>query len=256
MSNANPEQWLGLLEAGGKQVGSTHLDLLIDQANCELSLLDGIQQFEPPMPWRMLFDALPESGAAHLGPLLVRVDLQQPVQRVWLEELMHELGEQSRLLALVSRWPFERLGAYLGQCLEASSGGCGGVLRYYDPRLFPLLFSHVLDPDQQQQLLRPAVFWSWLDLDGRPRHLTGSAAPAEGFYEFQAIELSDRQIDRLHCASDTWTALGGLAAGLPAQWGAEQRFQACYAAMLEADEAGLMLDTQREAFVLDRIHAG
>ncbi|WP_110973017.1 DUF4123 domain-containing protein [Pseudomonas huaxiensis] len=256
MNIANPEQWLDLLEAGCAQVASTHLDLLIDQANCQAPLLAGIQQFEPAMPWRMLFDALPESGAAHLGPLLVRIDLHQPLQRLWLEELIHELGDQSRLLALVSRWPFERLGTYLSQCLEVLNGGRGGVLRYYDPRLFPLLFSHVLDPDQQRQLLCPAVFWSWLDLDGQPRHQTGTAAPAEGFYHFQTIELSDRQLDRLCCASDTWVALSELAAGLPTQWGAEQRFQACYAAMLEADEAGLMVDTQRQAFVLDRIHAG
>jgi hypothetical protein len=44
-----------------------------------------------------------------------------------------------------------------------------------------------------------------------------------------------------------------LADALPSAWRAEQRFQACYAAMLDATQAGLLLNSQREAHTLDRL---
>lgn len=256
MSTNGTEPWLDLLKPAVARMPRSHLDLLIDQAGCDAPLLEGIRHFAPAVPWCRLFEALPEAGIAHVGPLLVRIDLDQPLQHLWLEELIGVFGKQSRLLALVSPWPFERLASYLGQCLEARSGGRIGLLRYYDPRLLPLLLGQVLDAEQQRQLLRPAVFWSWLDRDGRPRRQSGTAESAEGFHQFRMIELSDTQLDLLHCASDAHDALSELSDALPREWSMERRFQACYAAMREASDAGLMADTQRQAFVLDRIHAG
>ena len=151
----------------------TCLDIIIDQAGSDAPLLPSVLSVEPSLPWYSLFTGLPEAGAEDLAPLLVRVDLAQPLQRHWLIGLMHELDGRSQLLALASLWPFQALAEHLGRCLEARNGGCLGLLRYYDPRLFPLLFSHVLQPDQQQPWLRPAVFWSWLDRDGVPQRLLG-----------------------------------------------------------------------------------
>jgi hypothetical protein len=37
------------------------------------------------------------------------------------------------------------------------------------------------------------------------------------------------------------------------EWGVEQRFQFCYAAMIDATEAGLLLAPQREDFTRDRL---
>ncbi|OLS62623.1 DUF4123 domain-containing protein [Pseudomonas putida] len=256
MSTTRTDPWLELLESAVARMPHNHLDLLIDQAGCNAPLLEGIRQSAASVPWCRLFEALPEAGIAHVGPLLVRIDLGQPLQRLWLEELIGVFGKESRLLALVSTWPFERLASYLGQCLEARSAGRVGLLRYYDPRLLPLLLGQVLDTEQQRQLLRPAVFWSWLDRDGRPRQHSGTAEHTEGFHQFHMIELSDAQLDLLHCASDAHDALSELSDALPREWSAERRFQACYAAMREASDAGLMADTQRQAFVLDRIHAG
>jgi len=253
MSEVQTERWLRLLDHFCTQLDSPHLDLLIDQAGCQERLLEGLRQFEPAISFQLLFEDMPESGIAHLGPLLVRIELAQPLHRFWLEELVDTFAMDSRLLALVSKWPFERLAGYLQQCLEAANGGAVGVLRFYDPRLFPLLFSHVLDPQQQQQLLHPALCWSWLDRDGQPGYLRGAAASAAGPDLFQPFELDDPQLHRLGCASDASRALTHIAGQLPAQWSPEQRFQACYRAMLEADEAGLMAGTKRIAFVLERI---
>lgn len=253
MTAAHISTWLGLLEASCTEVSTTCLDIIIDQAGSDAPLLPSVLSVQPSLPWYSLFTGLPEAGAEDLAPLLVRVDLAQPLQRHWLIGLMHELDGRSQLLVLASLWPFQALAEHLGRCLEARNGGCLGLLRYYDPRLFPLLFSHVLKPDQQQLWLRPAMFWSWLDRDGAPQRLLGAPDTPESPDGFSPIELSDSQVDTLSCASDATLAMKSLRYALPSGWGTEQRFQACYAAMLEATRAGLLLKPEREAFTFDRL---
>ncbi|MNE96274.1 hypothetical protein D3C81_2172020 [compost metagenome] len=67
------------------------------------------------------------------------------------------------------------------------------------------------------------------------------------------IELSDSQVDILGCASDASLAMSNLRHALPCERSAEQHFQACYGAMLEATQAGLLLMPEREAFTLDKL---
>lgn len=255
MNRIDPANWLRLLDAVCAKVHRTQVDFLIDQVGIDVPLLAGIRTMTPRMPWHALFDGLPEAGHTELSPLLVRIDLAQPLQRLWLEDLIEVFGDDARLLALVSTWPFQRLGEHLGQCLEARNGGVSGVLRYYDPRLFPLLFSHVLTPEQQQRLLHPALIWSWLDRDGILRRLAGaSTAPAR--VETPApFELSDKQIDVLCCAADACAALGRVGVALPEDWGGEQRFRACYQAMLDVSQAGPMPTAQSDALLLDKLLA-
>ncbi|NWA05004.1 DUF4123 domain-containing protein [Pseudomonas gingeri] len=253
MTTPHIDTWLGLLDAACAQGSSTCLDIIIDQSGGDEPWLSSVLSVEPPLPWYSLFTGMPEEAAEELAPLLVRVDLAQPLQRHWLAGLMHELDGCSQLLALASMWPFQALAEYLDRCLEASNGGCPGLLRYYDPRLFPLLFSHVLEPGQQQALLRPVLFWSWLDRDGAPQRLLGAADTPDSLETFKPFDLSDSQLETLGCASDATLALENLRTALPAEWSAERRFQACYAAMLDATEAGVLVDTEREAFTLDRV---
>lgn len=253
MTASHLHTWLGLLEAACAQVSTTNLDIIIDQAGSETPLLPSVRSVVPQMPWQSLFAGLPEAGLEDLAPLLVRVDLAQPMQRQWLIGLMSELDGRAQLLTLASLWPFQVLAEHFGRCLDAVNGGCPGLLRYYDPRLFPLLFSHVLQPEQQALWLRPVVFWSWLDRDGAPQRLLGDADAADSANVSEPVELSDSQVETLGCASDATLAMANLSAAFPQAWGAEQRFQACYAAMLEATQAGLLTDAQREAFVLDRL---
>ncbi|MNY74498.1 hypothetical protein D3C86_2135400 [compost metagenome] len=60
-------------------------------------------------------------------------------------------------------------------------------------------------------------------------------------------------METLGCASDATLAMVSLREALPLQLSAEQQFQTCYAAMLEATQAGLILATEREAHTLDRL---
>lgn len=253
MNTASHTNWIKLLETSCAQVSVTCLDIIIDQAGSDYPLLPSVLSVEPALPWYSLFTGLPEAGADELAPLLVRVDLAQPLQRQWFVGLVQALNGRSQLLVLASLWPFQTLAEHLSRCLEARNGGYLGLLRYYDPRLFPLFFSHVLEADQQQPFLRPAVFWSWLDRDGVPKRLSGTAATPELQDDFTPIELSDRQLETLSCASDATLAMVSLADALPSEWSAEERFQACYAAMLDATQIGLLLTPQREAHTLDSL---
>lgn len=253
MSAAHISTWLKLLEPSCAQVSANCLDIIIDQAGSDVPLLPSVRSVQPSLPWYSLFTGLPEAGAEDLAPLLVRVDLAQPLQRQWLIGLMHDLDGQSQLLALASPWPFPALAEHLGRILEALNGGRLGLLRYYDPRLFALLFSHVLLPEQQQPWLRPAALWSWLDRDGVPKCLLGAPDVPESAEIFSPIELSDSQVDTLGCASDAEIAIDSIGGAFPCGWSKERRFQTCYVAMLEATRAGVVLESEREAFTLDRL---
>lgn len=250
MSSVHCETWIERLESSCADASITYLDVIIDQAGSPSSLLPSVLSVEPALPWRSLFSGLPEEGAVDLAPLLVRIDLAQPMQRLWFVGLVQTLKCQSQLLVLASLWPFETLADHLGRCIEARNGGCLGLLRYYDPRLFPLLFSHVLEPEQQRDLLCPAVFWSWLDRDGLPGRLVGTADSPPDPEDFSHIELSDSQLETLGCASDATLAMDKMDDAFPSDWGAERQFQACYTAMLDATQRGLFIDADRDAHTL------
>ncbi|WDY55582.1 hypothetical protein [Pseudomonas sp. PSKL.D1] len=60
--------WLHLLEGTCSVAGIAHLDLIIDQAAGKQPFLAGVQGMAPAMPWRSLFDGLPEESAIALAP--------------------------------------------------------------------------------------------------------------------------------------------------------------------------------------------
>ncbi|MEI7100826.1 DUF4123 domain-containing protein, partial [Klebsiella pneumoniae] len=66
------------------------------------------------------------------------------------------------------------LANWLTQCMDILQEGRSGILRFYDTRVFPLLFTHILSDEQQEPLMRPALFWAWQDLDGQAKGINGS----------------------------------------------------------------------------------
>ncbi|MFP5428508.1 MAG: DUF4123 domain-containing protein [Gammaproteobacteria bacterium] len=245
-------QWLTRLEQSCADADVPALHIIIDQARASRALLPSVVRVEPRLPWCYLFDGLPEPAALELAPLLVQVDLSQLMQRHWLLGLMQACDGRAQLLAPVSHWLFKALGEHLGRCLEARHGSVTGLLRYYDPRLFGLLFSHVLGPEQQAWL-SPAVLWSWLDRDGQACFLPGAAEALGEPLRFEPVTLSDCQLDILSCASDVTRLMDELEAACPVEWSAEQRFQASYHAMLEARDAGEWQEAKRLAYTLERL---
>jgi hypothetical protein len=230
MKDTRIHAWLATLEGSCAQLDINHLDVILDQAD-RATLLPSIQSVQPPIPWYSLYSGLPEEGALEVAPLLVRIDLANRLQRFWLAELMGELECQSRMLVLASHWQFETLAEYLVRCGECRYRGALGIFRFYDPRLFPLLFSDVLDAEQQQLWRRPAEFWSWLDRDGNAQRVSGEGGLPVNLDDFVPVELSFSQMDVFHCASAANKALSNPACELSVGWSAEQRFESYFSAL-------------------------
>ena len=246
MSSFNSHPWVDLIGSGC--AGACHLHLIIDLTSCSLPLLASVKAVQPAMPWHLLFTGLPEEGIKEFGPLLVRVDPDDSLQRHWLDGLVAVLATESRLLAFGSSWPFEALAAHLRCCLEIKMNGQLGLFRYYDPRTFPLLFSHVLTEEQQLPWLEPAVFWSWLDRDGAPAHLVGIGSSIFSSQAKGVIELSNDQLACLESASDASLEADSLDNEQCSHWSAEQRYQRCCAVMMKATQLGLFTPHEREAY--------
>lgn len=243
-------EWVSLLEASCTDAQITHLDIIVDQSGEHISLLSALNSFVPSILWQSLFKGLPEEVVGEDAPLLIRIDLQNVAQRQWMMEIMTYLAGKPQLLVMCSLWPFAQLAEYLTTCLDVSHCGHAGILRFYDPRLFPILFTHVLNMEQQHQLLRPALFWSWTDRDGAIQKISGEGMLLVEDERVERIDLDDHQLDSLLCVCDANTLLARLNLQDYPAMSEEQRFQACYHGMIEATKAHVLMEDAREQFVV------
>ncbi|AKH62519.1 hypothetical protein VY86_03365 [Photorhabdus thracensis] len=250
MNDDQIADWIAVLEASAKDVGMHCLDIIVDQSGGEFSLIPALKSFSPEIKWCSLFQGLPEEMVVVDAPVLIRIDLTHSDQRQWMQEIILRLREEPLLLILCSSWSFDLLSRYLIQCTNAAYAGQAGILRFFDPRIFPVLFSHVLDEEQQQQLLRPALFWSWLDHDGVPQFVLGAGDSGPANETIEKIDLTDEQFEHLLCVSDAYLLAQQLNADEYPEVTGEQRFNSCYALMVEASNTHVLLDDDRESFVL------
>ncbi|WP_065824702.1 DUF4123 domain-containing protein, partial [Photorhabdus australis] len=202
MNNHQITDWHAILVALVKDSGIDYLDMIVDQSGGKFSLIPTLQSFLPEIKWCSLFQGLPEEGRKDAAPILLRIDLTQLDQQQWMQEITLSLGRQSLLLVLCSRWSFDLLSQHLIQCVDAAYAGQAGILRFFDPRIFPMLLSPILDKEQQQQFLRPALFWSWLDRDEIPRFVLGTDDLGTIDNPIGKIDLTDKQLESLLCVSD------------------------------------------------------
>jgi len=253
MSNEQVIKWIELVELSCVDLKINYIDIIIDQAGSNFSLLPTLDSFESPVQWCSLFTGLPEEILHEDAPLLIRIELDNAIQRQWLVELVSTFAESHQLLLVASLWPFDILANYLTQCIDVFCGSQEGILRFYDPRLFPLLFSHILDEHQQQQLLKPAIFWSWMDRDNRPRQMPGDGTLLSDDDAPPKFFLNDQQQEYLMCLCDVNIFLDHVF--LPEIQGLTQEalFVVCYEGMIAATSAGLLMDDEREEFVKEFI---
>ncbi|WP_445374215.1 DUF4123 domain-containing protein [Photorhabdus tasmaniensis] len=253
MNDDQIADWIAVLEASAKDVGMHYLDIIVDQSGGEFSLIPALKSFLPEIKWCSLFQGLPEEIVVDDAPVLIRIDLTHPDQRQWMQEIFLRLKEEPLLLILCSSWSFDLLAPYLIQCVDAAYAGQAGILRFFDPRIFPVLFSHVLDEGQQQQLLRPVLFWSWLDRDGVSNFLLGEGNAEPVNDAIEKIDLTDKQLEILLCVSDAHRIMSRLNASEYPETSHEQRFNHCYALMVEASDKPILLDDDRASFVLGHL---
>lgn len=245
--------WVNLVESTCVDLKVKYIDIIIDQAASDFSLLPTLASFTPEIQWRSLFNGLPEEVLLEDAPLLIRIEFNNTLQRQWLVELALQFGETDQILMLCSLWPFDVLAKRLIHCIDVSCGGQDGVLRFYDPRLFPFLFSHVLGAEQKQLLLDPVMLWSWLDRDHFPQQLSGNGASPSLDEKLPKLVLEDQQQEYMMCVGDTKILLNRFDIPESCKLTQEGIFIQCYEGMVAATEAGLIMDNEREAFVKNRL---
>lgn len=239
-------QWIEEVAGACRTAGTDYLDVIIDQAGLDRSVIPALTVLA--LEWQSLYQGLPEEFIVDAAPLITRVNLDDAHQMQWLQEL----SQQVPLLGICSSWRFSALSAWLAQCTDILQEGRGGIFRFYDTRIFPLLFTHVLSEEQQQCLLRPALFWAWQDKDGLPRGMEGAGTPALRGERSHKIELSDRQLEYLCCISDVIVMLGHRAPPVESYTSRQALFYSCYQGMVDATKHGIILDEAREEWVINQ----
>lgn len=252
MVDSRIERWMAKLDASCARLKVDTINVLIDQTGCGLSLKASLKTFQPPLAWCSLFDGLPEEVLEDEAPLLIALSLSRPMERQWLKELMAEFAPQGRILLLCSAWPFMYLASHLKQCIDARWGERAGILRFYDPRLFPVLVNQVLDRSQQLSLHQPALLWSWQDRDGNDCVLFGNPTPPDNS-KATSFEFTDEQIDRLITASDAMLLTRYVEGIQRYNLSEEQLFTHCYNGLLDATASGLIVEEERRAHVIKQL---
>lgn len=239
-------QWIEEVAEACRTAGADYLNVIIDQAGLNRSVIPALTVLA--LEWQSLYQGLPEAFIVDEAPLITRFNLDDAQQMQWLQEL----SQQVPLLLICSSWPFSALSAWLVQCTDILQAGRSGIFRFYDTRIFPLLFTHVLSEEQQQNLLRPALFWAWQDKDGLPRGMEGAGMPALRGDRSRKIELSDRQLEYLCCVSDVIVMLGYRTPPAGTYLSRQALFYDCYQGMVDATNNGIILDDAREEWVMNQ----
>lgn len=244
-------EWISSLEDDCRQVSVEYIYMIFDQAAVDFSIIPILNGF--PIEWHSLWQGLPEESSVRQAPLLIRFELNNRSQRLWLDDLCGEVATKSAVLMFCSLWPTPTLAGWLQKCTDGRHEGRPGLLRFYDPRLFPLLSGGLLNDEQRQQLHRPVLFWSWLDRDGAPQRLVGDGSPPVCGEDVKSIDLSDQQLEYLMCVCDANILLAQQPLAIPSWISAESLFQICYRGMQEATDKGLIMDDERDAWVCGKI---
>lgn len=243
-------QWIEEVAATCRTSTIDHLDIIIDQAGLDFSIIPALNALS--IEWLSLYRGLPEEFIVDEAPLVARISLDEAQQLRWLQDISQQVVVQAPLLLLCSPWPFSALANWLTQCMDILQEGRSGILRFYDTRIFPLLFTHVLSEKQQEALLRPALFWAWQDMDGKSRGLKGSGVLPAHDEKSQKIDLSDRQLEYLMCICDVVALLEHCAPPEHVYTSRQALFSDCYQGMVEATEQGIIVDDAREAWVMKK----
>ncbi|MDR7344983.1 hypothetical protein J2X14_003425 [Pantoea alhagi] len=243
-------QWIEEVAVTCRTSGTDYIDIIVDQAGLDFSVIPALNALS--VEWQSLYHGLPEAFIVDDAPLVARIMLDDLQQMQWLKGTSQQVFVQAPLLLLCSNWSFSALAGWLTQCMDILQEGRSGILRFYDTRIFPLLFTHVLSEEQQRSLLRPVLFWAWQDMDGNARGIKGRGAPQTRNEKPHKIDLSDRQLEHLMCVCDVVALLSHRAPPVGRYASRQALFTNCYQGMVEATNQGIILDEAREAWVMKR----
>lgn len=231
-----PIQWLEQIEQVCASVDVQEVDVLLDQAGWSHCAVPGLQALSPKAPWFSLFTDTPEEKLLDQAPLLMRLDLTVWQHRAWLEELIEHGASEARLMVVVSSMRFEELSHALQALLQVRWGDRSGLLRFYDPRIFPLLLNTILTHEQRAEFLQVASCWGWLDRDGQPQWRPGTRQRKQSGVEVSPfVRLNNEQCARVISIGEAQQLLnGGQFDHLDST--REQRFELLYSLILQAKQ--------------------
>ncbi|QHM74705.1 hypothetical protein C7M52_00647 [Mixta theicola] len=249
MNNIN--RWLDKVQQTCKQINLDYIDVIIDQCGIQYSVIPALTDFSPEITWCSLYKGLPEDIYIEEAPLLVRIEFADAQQVQWLYSLAKEASLTAPLLLLGGKWLFEDVSGWLTGCIDALHEGRPGVFRFWDTRLFSHLISDILEQHQSQLLLRPALFWSWMDRDENPVLIVGDGTALNNNNNDvrPKFDLNDSQFEKIMCLSDAKQYLIHYPLIQQRFSSKEKLFSACFKAMLAATAEGLLFDEKREEWV-------
>jgi hypothetical protein len=183
--------------------GLDYIDVLVDQAGTDRILQNTVRQITPVARWFALFTGTPEAGTMEYSPIVVRLHFALSSHLTWLEQLVASFAGTPRLTLLISPLAFDLLGRHLQALSQVQWQEQTGLLRYYDNRVFPSLFTHVLTRKQQAAFTDIAQFWSWLDRDNNTVWKAGSYSAERRLEdEPEMSRVDDAQVGLMGCISD------------------------------------------------------
>ncbi|WP_439412448.1 DUF4123 domain-containing protein [Enterobacter ludwigii] len=198
-------QWLEQAEFSARSSQLDYIDIVVDPAGSGQPLAESLSHLSPGVHWGSLFEGTPEEGLGDDSPFLVRLYWREWQHKSWINELIRRYGAESRLLLLISPLVFDELKSHLTALSQFLWEEQSGVLRFYDTRIFPELFNHVLTTEQQQCFTRIAYYWSWLDRDLLQIWKRGGIDTDNDNGSLSASEpvhITDKQFDMIGCISD------------------------------------------------------
>jgi hypothetical protein len=239
------------LKQHSNAVGLDYLDLIINATLLDYPLLQRLAELDPPPLQALLLEGTPEHALAAQGPIVLRVFWAQSAQVNWLGEFARAFSSPSRILYLLSRWPFDALAEHLRYCTQAqwSNGAKRGILRFYDTRLFKHI-SGLFMGDAARDFHAPVISWHWMDRDHRSQVIGGHPIKLNEFVRPRSpLMLNAFQVEAIHgwTAAEQWEETYGLH-NRNYRVGKEQLITQLYLGQLAADEKQLK-GQARQAFV-------
>lgn len=195
--------WLKQAESFCSAAGLDYIDVLVDQAGTDQPLQNEMLHLWPAIHWYALFEGTPEAETMEYSPVVLRLYFALSSHRKFLAQLMASFADTPRLTLLISPLTFDLLGRHLQVLSQVQWEEQTGLLRYYDNRVFPLLFTHVLTNEQQATFTDIALFWSWLDRDGEINWKSGSFSLERRLTDNPEMNrVDDVQVGLMGCICD------------------------------------------------------
>ncbi len=235
--------WFDKLKSISSDAKLNHIDIILDQAGFEQSIIPALIKIDEALNWFSLLTGMPEEGYIEQGPLLIRFEWNKPSHVILLKELLEHYYYSHRILAASSRLPFEKLSSSLLALSEIEWGNQSGLLRFYDTRIFPELIKSVLTKEQSTYFSNLVYIWGWIDRDGEMSWLQGNYHPDVEKQTSPTIKFSDKQFSYIGCISDI-AELMKLENFIDNNLNQEENFSALYSLSLQAHESDYLGDIE------------